>query len=158
MSFYIALTLYSSCKSIGYTTSEYCNPSLSSDDTQMFTCKMSGMQCTELLDVFFDIILHLTFFLLCSLIPLGSYIPEGLMTSCTWDYVTYTLANRSYTMMLCCFVFFIPLGIILYCYLLMFLAIRRTSRYRCIWSFQNYQWRNTKKIHFHYHRMSFCIQ
>lgn len=60
---------------------------------------------------------------------LGSYIPEGLMTSCTWDYVTYTLANRSYTMMLCCFVFFIPLGIIFYCYLLMFLAIRKTSRY-----------------------------
>lgn len=60
---------------------------------------------------------------------LGSYIPEGLMTSCTWDYVTYTLANRSYTMMLCCFVFFIPLGIISYCYLFMFLAIRKTSRY-----------------------------
>lgn len=59
----------------------------------------------------------------------GSYIPEGLMTSCTWDYVTYTLANRSYTMMLCCFVFFIPLGIIFYCYLFMFLAIRKTSRY-----------------------------
>lgn len=60
---------------------------------------------------------------------LGSYIPEGLMTSCTWDYVTYTLANRSYTMMLCCFVFFIPLGVISYCYLFMFLAIRKTSRY-----------------------------
>lgn len=60
---------------------------------------------------------------------LGSYIPEGLMTSCTWDYVTYTTASRSYTMMLCCFVFFIPLGIILYCYLLMFLSIRKTGRY-----------------------------
>lgn len=59
----------------------------------------------------------------------GSYIPEGLMTSCTWDYITYTLANRSYTMMLCCFVFFIPLGVIFYCYLLMFLAIRKTGRY-----------------------------
>lgn len=67
-----------------------------------------------------------------SFILLGSYIPEGLMTSCTWDYVTYTLANRSYTMMLCCFVFFIPLGIIFYCYVLMFLAIRRTSRYCCV--------------------------
>lgn len=51
------------------------------------------------------------------------------MTSCTWDYVTYTTANRSYTMMLCCFVFFIPLGIILYCYLLMCLSIRKTGRY-----------------------------
>ncbi|XP_028270095.1 melanopsin-A-like [Parambassis ranga] len=65
---------------------------------------------------------------LAPLVGWSSYIPEGLMTSCTWDYVTYTTANRSYTMMLCCFVFFIPLGIIFYCYLLMFLAIRKTSR------------------------------
>ncbi|XP_034458415.1 opsin 4xa isoform X2 [Hippoglossus hippoglossus] len=66
-----------------------------------------------------------------SLAPLlgwSSYIPEGLMTSCTWDYVTSTPANKSYTLMLCCFVFFIPLGIISYCYLCMFLAIRRASR------------------------------
>ncbi|KAM3611482.1 uncharacterized protein V6R79_019283 [Siganus canaliculatus] len=65
---------------------------------------------------------------LAPLVGWSSYIPEGLMTSCTWDYVTYTLANRSYTMMLCCFVFFIPLAIIFYCYLLMFLAIRKTGR------------------------------
>ncbi|XP_068190538.1 opsin 4xa [Antennarius striatus] len=66
-----------------------------------------------------------------SLAPLlgwSSYIPEGLMTSCTWDYVTSTPANKSYTLMLCCFVFFIPLGIISYCYLCMFLAIRNASR------------------------------
>ncbi|RVE65774.1 hypothetical protein OJAV_G00120190 [Oryzias javanicus] len=50
------------------------------------------------------------------------------MTSCTWDYVTATPSNKSYTLMLCCFVFFIPLGIISYCYLCMFLAIRHTSR------------------------------
>uniref|UniRef100_A0A3P9MJG2 Melanopsin-A n=1 Tax=Oryzias latipes TaxID=8090 RepID=A0A3P9MJG2_ORYLA len=65
---------------------------------------------------------------LAPLVGWSSYIPEGLMTSCTWDYVTYTPANRSYTMMLCCFVFFIPLGIILYCYLRMFLSIRKTTR------------------------------
>ncbi|KAL1267186.1 hypothetical protein QQF64_002861, partial [Cirrhinus molitorella] len=66
-----------------------------------------------------------------SLAPLmgwSSYIPEGLMTSCTWDYVTSTPANKSYTLMLCCFVFFIPLGIISYCYFFMFLAIRSASR------------------------------
>ncbi|XP_037835559.1 opsin 4xa isoform X1 [Kryptolebias marmoratus] len=66
-----------------------------------------------------------------SLAPLlgwSSYIPEGLMTSCTWDYVTSTPANKSYTLMLCCFVFFIPLGIISYCYLWMFLAIRQANR------------------------------
>lgn len=65
---------------------------------------------------------------LAPLVGWSSYIPEGLKTSCTWDYVTYTAANRSYTMMLCCFVFFLPLGIILYCYVLMFLSIRKTSR------------------------------
>ncbi|XP_039659111.1 melanopsin-A-like [Perca fluviatilis] len=65
---------------------------------------------------------------LAPLVGWSSYIPDGLMTSCTLDYMTYTLANRSYTMMLCCFVFFIPLGIIFYCYLFMFLAIRKTGR------------------------------
>ncbi|XP_024909061.1 melanopsin-A-like [Cynoglossus semilaevis] len=59
---------------------------------------------------------------------IGSYIPEVLMTSCTWEYVTYTWSNRSYTMMLCCFVFFIPMGIILFCYILMFLAVKKTGR------------------------------
>lgn len=68
------------------------------------------------------------------------------MTSCTWDYVTYTLANRSYTMMLCCFVFFIPLAIILSCYLLMFLAVRKTSRYQCKLSFLKKTQRNPLQI------------
>ncbi|KAM6206069.1 melanopsin-like isoform 3-T3 [Sarcoramphus papa] len=58
----------------------------------------------------------------------SSYVPEGLMISCTWDYVTYSPANRSYTMILCCCVFFVPLIIIFHCYLFMFLAIRRTGR------------------------------
>ncbi|XP_012959557.2 melanopsin isoform X1 [Anas platyrhynchos] len=58
----------------------------------------------------------------------SSYVPEGLMISCTWDYVTYSPANRSYTMILCCCVFFIPLIIIFHCYLFMFLAIRSTGR------------------------------
>ncbi|XP_010213263.1 PREDICTED: melanopsin-like [Tinamus guttatus] len=58
----------------------------------------------------------------------SSYVPEGLMISCTWDYVTYSPANRSYTMILCCCVFFIPLVIIFHCYLFMFLAIRSTGR------------------------------
>ncbi|XP_032080482.1 melanopsin isoform X2 [Thamnophis elegans] len=58
----------------------------------------------------------------------GSYIPEGLMISCTWDYVSYSPGNRSYTMLLCWCVFFIPLMIIFHCYLFMFLTIRSTGR------------------------------
>ncbi|XP_051952124.1 opsin 4xb isoform X1 [Xyrauchen texanus] len=65
---------------------------------------------------------------LAPLIGWSSYIPEGLMTSCTWDYTSPSPANRSYTMMLCCFVFFIPLAIILFCYLFMFLSVRQASR------------------------------
>ncbi|XP_062992158.1 melanopsin-like [Elgaria multicarinata webbii] len=64
----------------------------------------------------------------CPLFGWSSYIPEGLMISCTWDYVTYSPANRSYTMMLCCCVFFIPLIVIFHCYIFMFLAIRSTGR------------------------------
>ncbi|XP_053317599.1 melanopsin-B-like [Spea bombifrons] len=69
--------------------------------------------------------------LMWSLAPLlgwSSYVPEGLRISCTWDYVTSTAANKSYTMMLCCCVFFIPLLVISHCYLFMFLAIRSTGR------------------------------
>ncbi|XP_051518168.1 melanopsin-A-like isoform X2 [Myxocyprinus asiaticus] len=65
---------------------------------------------------------------LAPLIGWSSYIPEGLMTSCTWDYTSPSPASRSYTMMLCCFVFFIPLAIILFCYLFMFLSVRQASR------------------------------
>ncbi|KAI4873578.1 hypothetical protein NFI96_025323 [Prochilodus magdalenae] len=58
----------------------------------------------------------------------GSYVPEGLMTSCTWDYVSPSVGNRSYTLALCCCVFLIPLGIIIHCYIHMFLSVRRASR------------------------------
>uniref|UniRef100_A0A8C7DVI5 G-protein coupled receptors family 1 profile domain-containing protein n=1 Tax=Naja naja TaxID=35670 RepID=A0A8C7DVI5_NAJNA len=64
----------------------------------------------------------------CPLFGWSSYIPEGLMISCTWDYVSYSPANRSYTMLLCWCVFFIPLMIIFHCYLFMFLTIRSTGR------------------------------
>uniref|UniRef100_A0A674D8S9 Opsin 4 n=1 Tax=Salmo trutta TaxID=8032 RepID=A0A674D8S9_SALTR len=53
----------------------------------------------------------------------SAYVPEGLMTSCSWDYMTFTPSVRSYTMLLFIFVFFIPLFII-YCYVCIFTAIR----------------------------------
>ncbi|XP_043534642.1 melanopsin-A isoform X1 [Chiloscyllium plagiosum] len=58
----------------------------------------------------------------------SAYVPEGLMTSCTWDYTTFTPSVRAYTMLLFCFVFFIPLGIIIYCYVFIFRAILATNR------------------------------
>uniref|UniRef100_A0A4W4GJX0 Opsin 4b n=1 Tax=Electrophorus electricus TaxID=8005 RepID=A0A4W4GJX0_ELEEL len=57
-----------------------------------------------------------------------AYVPEGLLTSCTWDYVTFTPSVRAYTMMLFVFVFFIPLFVIIYCYMCIFRTIRNTTR------------------------------
>ncbi|XP_071380092.1 opsin 4b [Centroberyx affinis] len=58
----------------------------------------------------------------------SAYVPEGLLTSCSWDYMTFTPSVRSYTMLLFTFVFFIPLSIIIFCYCCIFRAIRRTTR------------------------------
>ncbi|XP_058527388.1 melanopsin [Ochotona princeps] len=58
----------------------------------------------------------------------SAYVPEGLLTSCSWDYVTFTPSVRSYTMLLFCFVFFLPLLVIIYCYIFIFRAIRETGR------------------------------
>ncbi|KAK5612388.1 Melanopsin-A [Crenichthys baileyi] len=58
----------------------------------------------------------------------SAYVPEGLLTSCTWDYMTFTPSVRAYTMLLFIFVFFLPLFIIIYCYVFIFRAIRTTNR------------------------------
>ncbi|XP_078497225.1 melanopsin [Lissotriton helveticus] len=58
----------------------------------------------------------------------SAYVPEGLLTSCTWDYVTFTPSVRAYTMLLFCFVFFIPLFVIMYCYFFIFKAIKDTNK------------------------------
>ncbi|XP_026165147.1 melanopsin-A [Mastacembelus armatus] len=58
----------------------------------------------------------------------SAYVPEGLMTSCTWDYMTFTPSVRAYTMLLFIFVFFLPLFVIIYCYVFIFRAIRTTNQ------------------------------
>ncbi|XP_075935097.1 melanopsin-A-like [Anarhichas minor] len=58
----------------------------------------------------------------------SAYVPEGLLTSCSWDYMTFTPSVRAYTMLLFIFVFFLPLFIIIYCYFFIFRAIRTTNR------------------------------
>ncbi|XP_043912525.1 melanopsin [Protopterus annectens] len=58
----------------------------------------------------------------------SAYVPEGLMTSCTWDYMTFTPSVRTYTMLLFCFIFFIPLIIIIYCYFFIFKTIKTTNK------------------------------
>ncbi|MGH0155883.1 UNVERIFIED_CONTAM: hypothetical protein FKN15_030335 [Acipenser sinensis] len=58
----------------------------------------------------------------------SAYVPEGLLTSCTWDYITFTPSVRAYTMLLFIFIFFIPLIIVMYCYFFIFRAIRSTNK------------------------------
>ncbi|XP_053731265.1 melanopsin-A isoform X8 [Synchiropus splendidus] len=58
----------------------------------------------------------------------GAYVPEGLMTSCTWDYMTFTPSVRAYTTLLFTFVFFLPLAVIIYCYVFIFRAVRSTNQ------------------------------
>lgn len=42
--------------------------------------------------------------------------------------MTFTPSVRAYTMLLVCFVFFLPLFVIIYCYIFIFRAIRETGR------------------------------
>ncbi|XP_036121513.1 melanopsin [Molossus molossus] len=58
----------------------------------------------------------------------SAYVPEGLLTSCSWDYMSFTPSVRAYTMLLFCFVFFLPLLVIIYCYVFIFRAIRETGQ------------------------------
>ncbi|KAM6306362.1 melanopsin [Aegotheles albertisi] len=58
----------------------------------------------------------------------SAYVPEGLLTSCSWDYTTFTPSVRAYTMLLFCFVFFIPLIAIIYSYIFIFEAIKKANK------------------------------
>ncbi|OPJ84669.1 melanopsin [Patagioenas fasciata monilis] len=58
----------------------------------------------------------------------SAYVPEGLLTSCSWDYMTFTPSVRAYTMLLFCFVFFIPLIAIIYSYIFIFEAIKKADK------------------------------
>ncbi|MEQ2188619.1 Melanopsin-like, partial [Goodea atripinnis] len=58
----------------------------------------------------------------------SAYIPEGLQTSCSWDYMSFTVTVRTYTLLLFVFVFFIPLAVIAICYLSIFRAVRQAAQ------------------------------
>lgn len=58
----------------------------------------------------------------------SAYVPEGLQTSCSWDYMSFTAAVRTYTLLLFSFVFFIPLAVIAACYFAIFRAVQQAGR------------------------------
>ncbi|XP_060765587.1 opsin 4xa [Neoarius graeffei] len=123
--------IYAFCGALFGITSMINLVAISIDRYIVITKPLQAIRWTSKRRTLISILLVWIYSLAWSSAPLlgwSSYIPEGLMTSCTWDYVTSTPANKSYTLMLCCLVFFVPLGIISYCYVFMFLAIRNTSR------------------------------
>ncbi|KAF2984372.1 hypothetical protein EK904_000760, partial [Melospiza melodia maxima] len=127
----IGCNLYAFCGALFGITSMMTLLAISVDRYLVITKPLQSIQWTSKRRTVQIIALVWLYSLGWSVAPLlgwSSYVPEGLMISCTWDYVTYSPANRSYTMILCCCVFFIPLVIIFHCYLSMFLAIRRTGR------------------------------
>uniref|UniRef100_A0A674IQ58 G-protein coupled receptors family 1 profile domain-containing protein n=1 Tax=Terrapene triunguis TaxID=2587831 RepID=A0A674IQ58_9SAUR len=127
----IGCDLYAFCGALFGITSMMTLLAISIDRYLVITKPLQSMRWTSKKHTSQIIVIVWLYSLGWSVAPLlgwSSYVPEGLMISCTWDYVTYSPANRSYTMMLCCCVFFIPLVIIFHCYLFMFLAIRSTGR------------------------------
>ncbi|KAM9381790.1 melanopsin-like [Phaethornis superciliosus] len=127
----IGCNLYAFCGALFGITSMMTLLAISVDRYLVITKPLQSLQWTSKKHTLQIIAIVWLYSLGWSVAPLlgwSSYVPEGLMISCTWDYVTYSPSNRSYTMILCCCVFFIPLIIIFHCYLFMFLAIRRTGR------------------------------
>ncbi|GAA6235094.1 melanopsin-like [Lates japonicus] len=58
----------------------------------------------------------------------SAYVPEGLQTSCSWDYMSFTATVRTYTILLFAFVFFVPLALIAGCYFAIFWAVWRAGQ------------------------------
>nr|BAQ54936.1 opsin, arthropsin type [Indolestes peregrinus] len=52
------------------------------------------------------------------------YVAEGFLTSCSWDYLSRTPANRSYYIYLLSLGFVVPVCVIAYCYAFILAAIR----------------------------------
>ncbi|XP_008497827.2 melanopsin [Calypte anna] len=127
----IGCNLYAFCGALFGITSMMTLLAISIDRYLVITKPLQSLRWTSKKHTLQVIAIVWLYSLAWSVAPLlgwSSYVPEGLMISCTWDYVTYSPSNRSYTMILCCCVFFIPLIIIFHCYLFMFLAIRRAGR------------------------------
>ncbi|XP_063314704.1 melanopsin-B-like [Pelobates fuscus] len=127
----VGCNVYAFCGALFGITSMMTLLAISVDRYLVITKPLQSIQWSSKKRTLQVIVLVWLYSLMWSLAPLlgwSSYVPEGLMISCTWDYTTYTASNRSYTMMLCCCVFFIPLIVISHCYLFMFLAIRSTGR------------------------------
>ncbi|XP_057381173.1 pineal opsin-like [Daphnia carinata] len=58
----------------------------------------------------------------------SSFLPEGVLVTCSWDYMTRTLSNRLYYLYLLFFGFIIPIAVLTFCYASIFRFIIRSSK------------------------------
>jgi hypothetical protein len=58
----------------------------------------------------------------------SSYLPEGVLVTCSWDYTSRTLSNRLYYFYLLFFGFFLPVSVLTFCYAAIFRFILRSSK------------------------------
>ena len=62
------------------------------------------------------------------LVGWGGYIPEGFMTSCSFDYLSQTILNISYVWSMFAFAFAAPVLMIVYCYWNIIRAVTSQAR------------------------------
>ncbi|GLH13388.1 Opsin Rh1 [Gryllus bimaculatus] len=58
----------------------------------------------------------------------SAYIPEGFLTSCSWDYLSRTPSNRAFYVYLLTLGFVAPVAVIAYCYVFILAAVLAHSR------------------------------
>jgi hypothetical protein len=58
----------------------------------------------------------------------SSYMPEGVLVTCSWDYTSRTLSNRLYYIYLLLLGFVLPISVLTFCYTSIFRFIVRSSR------------------------------
>uniref|UniRef100_A0A8D8Q7C5 Rhodopsin, GQ-coupled n=2 Tax=Cacopsylla melanoneura TaxID=428564 RepID=A0A8D8Q7C5_9HEMI len=60
--------------------------------------------------------IYVSFLTLPPLFGWSCYVPEGFLTSCSWDYMSRTVGNRAFYIYLLIFGFVLPVLVITYCY------------------------------------------
>ncbi|XP_029970508.1 melanopsin-like [Salarias fasciatus] len=89
---------------------------------------MGGMSRQRVLMVMVGVWLYSLGWSLPPFFGWSAYVPEGLQTSCSWDYMSFTASVRTYTILLFVCVFFVPLALIAGCYFAIFRAVRQAGQ------------------------------
>ena len=58
----------------------------------------------------------------------SSYQPEGLLVTCSWDYMSRNFSNRLYYVYLLVFGYIVPVTVLIFCYFAIFRFIMRSAK------------------------------